>query len=236
MRHLYFTSLSIFILFLTSCASNKMTGLWVVENVTVGTQNLTPQARWVRFQKDHTQTSGNGWQQHSIGTWSVDQQTDKLSIVNSNGYKDDYGPFQVKLDKSNMYWQREEDGVQVEVHLKKTTELPQTPGDKLLGIWKLRKVTEAGQDKTAAYNPGGNRYLFIRWDKIFVIRNSPEGTIQGIYHTDGHHPEMEMLFTSPSRDDQKWAISVTTDELTLTSPEGSPEVKMEYQRIDYFPQ
>jgi hypothetical protein len=35
----------------------------------MGNNEMTPIARWMRFNKDSTQTSGNGWLQHSEGSW-----------------------------------------------------------------------------------------------------------------------------------------------------------------------
>ena len=60
---------------LTSCKNeqtqkeNAILGLWVVKKVKMGDQEMTPIARWMRFNKDSTQTSGNGWLQHSEGSW-----------------------------------------------------------------------------------------------------------------------------------------------------------------------
>ena len=46
---------------------NSIHGLWLVEKVEVGENSMTPVARWTKFNADRTQTSGNGWLQHSNG-------------------------------------------------------------------------------------------------------------------------------------------------------------------------
>ena len=45
---------------------------------------MTPNARWMRFNPDFTQESGNGWFQHSLGSWSLNSIKGELSIVNDN--------------------------------------------------------------------------------------------------------------------------------------------------------
>ena len=59
----------VFIMLFTSCTS-KIEGLWEIEKVKVGDKEMTPIARWVRLNPDKSQKSGNGWFQHSIGTWN----------------------------------------------------------------------------------------------------------------------------------------------------------------------
>lgn len=102
-------------LLMVSCEkSNRIEGLWVVEEVAVGEQEMTPNARWMRFNADSTQQSGNGWLQHSYGTWSMNEKTGELSVENVNGLDDPYGAFDVSVGKDTMFWSRQEEGQQVE--------------------------------------------------------------------------------------------------------------------------
>ena len=62
-----------FVFLFTSCNNKleekvKIDGLWLVTKVKVGIKERTPISRWMKFNKDSTQTSGNGWLQHSVGT------------------------------------------------------------------------------------------------------------------------------------------------------------------------
>ena len=47
---------------------SNIDGLWVVKKVKVGNQEITPISRWMKFNTDSTQSSGNGWVQYSVGT------------------------------------------------------------------------------------------------------------------------------------------------------------------------
>ena len=224
------------LILLSSCTSNIIEGLWVVEEVKVGEEKMTPVARWTRFNKDHSQFSGNGWTQHSIGTWEFDATTKQLRVINTNGYIDPAGPFTVRLEKDRMYWNRTEEGQQVEVTLQRSKEIPASPGDQLLGVWDLERVTESGKDISDIYDPENKRYLFLRWDKLFTIQHSPSGRLTGIYRVHAHRPEIEMIFYQQDKPVEKWKFQVGPDRLELISPDAKHDIKMEYRRINYFPQ
>ena len=70
---------------------NKTTieGLWIVKSVRVGEQEMTPNAKWARFNSDLAQESGNGWFQHSYGIWNLDPKTNELSFINFLIHKND---------------------------------------------------------------------------------------------------------------------------------------------------
>ena len=89
-------------------------GLWLIEKVKVGKDEMTPIARWVQFRKDSTQTSGNGWLKHSYGTWSLNK-TNHLKIINTNGLIDNADPFLVNIHENVMTWKRKEDNQNVQV-------------------------------------------------------------------------------------------------------------------------
>jgi hypothetical protein len=69
---------------------------------------MTSNARWMRFNADITQQSGNGWFQHSVGRWKLDPDNHDLTIVNTNGLDDLDDPFKVTLSNNEMMWERME--------------------------------------------------------------------------------------------------------------------------------
>ena len=79
---------------------NKSTieGLWIVKLVKVGEEEMTPNARWTRFNSDLTQESGNGRFQHSYGTWKLNTKSKELTIKNLNGLKDLNAPFKITVN------------------------------------------------------------------------------------------------------------------------------------------
>ena len=100
------------ILLFASCSkensTNTIEGLWIVKDVQISNNSSTPVARWIRFNNDGTQVSGNGWLQHSYGKWTVND--GKLSIVDENGIKDNASPFTYSIVKETMTWKRTEEG------------------------------------------------------------------------------------------------------------------------------
>jgi len=211
------------VILLFSC-SNKLEidGLWVVENVKVSDRNMTPNGRWMRFNSDSTQQSGNGWHQHSVGTWRFPPKTKELEVINTNGYEDTYEPFIVSFSNDTMIWKRTEDSHEVTVILSKTNEMPQTYADQLLGLWDLEKAMENGNDITTKYDSDQKRYLFFRWDKRFVIRHTPDGTVTGVYNVNGHQPEMTWIFDDRNKERLSWKFDVSDEKLSIVSitPDG----------------
>ena len=218
------------------CTSNKVTGLWIVDNVQVGDQKMTPNARWVRLNKDGTQQSGNGWYQHMQGTWSFDKASDAIAIANVNSPEDPFGPFTVEFAKEAMTWSRDEGGMEVLVTLSTIDEIPSSAGDILLGIWDLTSATEDGKTAMKDLDPLDNRYLFIRWDKIVEIRNTPDGTIRGIYRVDPHRPVIEIAYYGQDRTYEQWSFTIDGNTLNLSSTKDGVTRTREYKRIYTFPE
>ena len=84
------------LLLLISCNkedNNSIVGLWEVEKVSMGDHSMTPIARWMKFESDNTQVSGNGWLQHSYGNWSLTGKD--LSVEDFNGVSDNTNPFSI---------------------------------------------------------------------------------------------------------------------------------------------
>ena len=140
--------------------NKSIEGLWLVKSVKMGDKEMTPIARWMRFNSDSTQTSGNGWLQHSIGTWSLNSNND-LSVINTNGIIDEAEPFKVVMTQTNMTWKRKEDGMDVTVFLERTDRLPTSEANKLFGLWKFDTVIDNNIDVTYTLNPTNNAMLFL---------------------------------------------------------------------------
>lgn len=211
---------------------NTLEGLWVVKSVKVGEDEMTPNARWMRFNSDFTQQSGNGWFQHSIGTWDFKENTKELSVVNTNGLKDNNSPFKVSFDNDKMVWQRIEEGQNLKVTLEKTKELPKTYGDELLGLWKLEKSTGKGIFFDESVE--NNEYLFLRWDKRFVV-NSLQGRISGVYNVHGHKPEIELIPYNNKIKRSFWKAEINKNQVSLKLLNSDSLVVKTFKRIHEFP-
>lgn len=225
----------IIILFFTSC-KNKPTieGLWIIKSVTVGEEEMTPNARWTRFNSDSTQESGNGKFQHSYGTWKLSPKTNELSIENSNGLKDLNPPFVVTINQDEMIWNRMEEGQNIKVSLVRSSHLPETYGDKIIGLWKLEETVGNGNYYNQTDITKTNDYLFFRWDKRFVIE-SEKGKVNGVYNVHGHKPEVELI---PYGDQVKrdfWKINFDENAITLKLLNTDSLIIRRFKRIHQFP-
>lgn len=205
-------------------------GLWKVEKVVVGEDSMTPVSRWTRFNSDGTQTSGNGWFQHSLGTWSIKK--NQLTIKNSNGILDEAEPFSFTFMNDKMIWKRNEEGQEVTVHLKRIEKIPTSEGNKLLGLWKLIKSTSDGNDITVMSNPDSKAMLHLRWDNMYVQHNLPKGKQYGIYRIHGHKSEIQLVNYGESSQFSFWNFAISEKKLTLTSTDG--QSVMEFERIHQF--
>ncbi len=224
------------LILLTACEQKSaISGLWIVKTVKVGGQELTPNARWTRFNPDSTQESGNGWVQHSTGTWSFNKKSNKLSITNANGLTDPYEAFKVRLNNDTMYWQRIEDGQNVLITLEKSDHLPETYGDQLLGLWKLQKAIGNGRYFHVSDSIKPEDYLFFRWDRRFVM-NCDLGRINGVYNVNGHRPELELIPYSDSLNRDFWAISFDKNTIELKLLNTDSPVTRKFIRIHQFPE
>ena len=58
----------------TTLYAQSITGFWEFKEVTVGSKNMTPVAKWTKIYKDGTYQSGNRWTQNPIGTYIYDKQ------------------------------------------------------------------------------------------------------------------------------------------------------------------
>lgn len=225
----------IIVLSFFSCKKTKtIEGLWVVKSVVVGDEEITPNSRWTRFNSDSTQESGNGRFQHSYGTWKLNQNSNELFIENTNGLDDLNEPFIITLNQSEMIWERTEEGQNIKVILERSFQLPETYGDKILGLWELEKAIGNGSYFKETDKKEINDYIFFRWDKRFVIE-SEIGRVNGVYNVHGHKPEVELI---PYGDEVKrdfWEIQFEENQITLRLLNSNTTVIRQFRRINQFP-
>ena len=224
------------ILILFGC-ENKPTieGLWVVNSVKVGDVEMTPNARWTRFNPDLTQESGNGRFQHSYGTWKLNPETNELSIENINGLDDINDPFKIMIEENEMVWERTEEGQNIKITLVRSSHLPETYGDKILGLWSLENATGTGSYFEQSSKAEANNFIFFRWDKRFVIE-SEKGRINGVYNVHGHKPEVELIPYGDQFQRNFWEIQIEDNEITLTLLNTDSIVTRKFRRIHKFPE
>ena len=187
-------------------------GLWEVKKVAMGQESMTPVAKWFRLEADGRQSSGNGWLQHIIGTWQYNSQDSTIQFVNTNGWKDENGPFRVQMKGEQMIWQRQEEGQLVTVTSERIKELPLTPGNQALGVWALDSLKLDGAPQEVA-SPS---YLHLRWDSNFRFRKGKEQQM-GIWKFHGHRPTMEWVIYDENNTRQEWEVKVESSTMTLTS-------------------
>lgn len=232
MKTLY---LLLFCCVFTSCkdavkSNNTITGLWKVSKVQVGTNEMTPIARWMQFNKDSTQISGNGWLKHSEGTWKL--QRNLLTVSNTNGLLDEAAPFSIDINDSEMTWFRTEEGQNVKVFLERAVKRPTSPGNQLMGLWKLLNISIANKDITLNENPKNNQTLYLSWDNVFREHNLPSGKRVGVYKIHAHKPELQMVNYGKEPQFSFWKFSITKNNLVLTSRDKN--IVKKYKRIYKF--
>lgn len=228
-----FTIIALFFLSIHCFSQDKesVVGLWLITEVKVGDDIMTPNARWARFNADLTQESGNGRFQHSYGSWAYSERLKELQIETINGLDDRFGAFSVELLGDRMKWKRKEEGMDVIVTLNRTAKLPETYRDRLLGLWKLKKAKNNGDFFEESVNESD--YLFIRWDGKFVVGND-SGKTYGVYNVHGHKPQIELIpYTEGER--SFWSIEFLVEGFQMTLVDSDPEVIRRFERIRNFP-
>lgn len=217
----------------TNAEQSEFEGLWIVKSVKVGDTEMTPHARWTRFNSDATYESGNGKFQHTYGTWKVDEQTNKLSFDSSNGVKDVFEAFELSIQPNKMTWKRTEEGRKITVELERSDKLPESYGDRLVGLWSL-KTNDETIPKDSIQDQSGD-YLFFRWDKRFVM-NTGKGVETGTYRVDGHNPEVSLIPDDPRKVRTRWKIIFNGSNTTLKDMTALSRRTKELTRIHEFPE
>jgi hypothetical protein len=213
----------------------QVDGLWAVKSVMVGAENKTPVARWFRLEHG-THVSGNGWQQHSTGSYIWNKKTSELSFETVNEPRDEFGAFKVERKGNAMTWTRKEEGILVKVELEVTNALPQSTADQIKGLWDLVAATRSGTDVLKQTDPDGNHFIFIRWDRMYVKQLKSDEQIRGYWFVNAHQPELKFFSLDNEQDSETWMVSFDTEKLVLTgTSESVKDLVLMYSRMTDFP-
>jgi hypothetical protein len=224
------------LLVLSISASAQIDGLWVVKSVMVGAEDKTPIARWFRLEHGK-QVSGNGWQQHSAGSYNWNKKTSEVSFETTNEPADEFGPFKIVRKGNAMTWTRKEEGLTVTVELEMATELPQSTADQVKGLWDLVSASKLGTDVLKQTDPDGNQFVFIRWDRMYVKQLNAAEQVRGYWFMNAHRPEMKFFSQGNEQDSETWTVSFDNDKLVLTGvSESVKDLVLTYARLKDFPQ
>ncbi|MBU3012010.1 hypothetical protein KO506_11400 [Polaribacter vadi] len=232
----YFLTLTLTIFFFSCNEKNtqeddNIEGLWLVKKVNVDNKDLTPIAKWVRFNADGSQASGNGWLQHSVGIYNLNIEN-QLTVTNTFGIKDDAESFKVNIDKNNMTWQRKENDLDIIISLEKTDKLPTSEANKLFGLWKFDSIIKDGKEVSESLNPSKKAMLFLRWDNTYELRNYPLGEKYGMFKTHSHKAQIDMVSYAKESIFQFYTFSLVNDKLLLKATNNDTEIKL--TRIHQF--
>jgi len=200
-----------------SLIGQNVAGLWQVQEVKVGDETMTPVARWMRFNEDNTQESGNGWLKHSEGNYEYNSTDSTLKMVDINGTADNNPPFQIDVQEDQMTWTRMEDGQKVHVRLKPIDQLPASPANKLLGLWEINQ----SEGNTTDQEQGT---FFIRWDNIFVYTHPSGEKKYGVYKCHGHKNEIELIYYGDECRREWWAFKYQDDQLEFINTSNNKQL------------
>jgi hypothetical protein len=210
-------------------------GFWLVTKVTVGAREVTPIAKWIKL-NEGKQLTGNGWLQHSFGTYKYDKEKAELTLITNNEPQDEFGAFKVTRTGPLMTWIRKEEGDLVTVELKPITDLPIAPSDEAKGLWVLDTATERDNDITKKYDPDHKHFLFIRWDHQFVRQINAHERVSGYWFIDAHEPQMTLVNENRELPDEQWTITVDGQKLVLKgNSQVVRDLVLTYRRATEFP-
>jgi len=239
MNTIFSFRLTIALLFIlsTSLCAQPVVGFWEIKEVKVGTEVMTPVAKWTRIEAGGTYQSGNGWLQNSEGTWTYNEKQKAFLPKETNGLSDPFGAFQVSTNDGEMVWEREEEGMTVSIVFQSIEELPKAPADWLSGLWQLHEVTRNQEVVTAAFDPDNRHYIFFQWDRIYVAQTPAGERATGYWHINSHRPEITLLPHREGAAPESWKIAAADTELRMTgisdTNKGTGRV---YRRIHQFPE
>lgn len=206
-------------------------GLWKVNKVQVGTEEMTPTAKWFSFKPTDEYESGNGWMQNALGTFNYD--SDKKELWQAiGGEADPMGAFTVQIEGDLMTWKRLEEGMNVMVSLSKTKAKPLAPWDIITGNWIIQKAE--GYDKESSelkneYMLDPDRYYF-GWDRRYRKYNKDGKRIEtGIWHIEAHS---NWLWTISDADNAKtgYALKLNGDEMYWSRDGDHEKLKIIFER------
>ena len=221
---------------ITNSIAQDIIGFWEIKKVEVGGKTMTPVAKWTKINKDGSYQSGNGWLQNSEGTWTYDKKSNLYSPVETNGLKDEFGPFTVEFKDNTMTWLRDEEGRIVTVSLEKIDKMPKSTADDLIGLWDLSDIIKNETSILDTYDPENKHYIYIGWDRIYRERTPQGKRSKGYWHINGHRPELTLLSHDKSKPAEIWKVEIITTELKMIGISDSNKgTKIKYQRIFEFP-
>ena len=192
-------------------------------------------AKWFRINPDGTYEAGNGWLQNGKGTWSFNAETNIYTPVVALDIQDEYGGFNVSFDGQKMYWEREEEGISVQVTLVPIETLPMSPADYLEGVWQLVSIDKNGQSVLDDFDKGSAHKFFFRWDRIYIELNPESNRKTGYWHINGHRPEITLLPHQEGGQPESWRIEVNEEDLTMTGiSDTNRDIQKRYERRRNF--
>jgi hypothetical protein len=180
----------------TFLMAQSLQGLWLVQEVSIGDQIVTPQERWFRYDGNGKFTSGNGWLQHSSGTYTYEESDSSFLPVEDYGTEDPYGAFKLWFEGETMIWKRYEDDMLVMVKLNRTDALPRSLQDELKGRWQLDSVIFAERDLPDQKSGEPSEQLFLRWDREYRVFVQNQSTKRGYWHLHSRRPELTLISRS----------------------------------------
>lgn len=206
-------------------------GLWAVERVQVGTEEMTPTAKWFEFIENGKLTGGNGGITNIRGSWRYDTNNKQLEQLNG-GQADPYGPFNVEFSQGQMFWERFEDGQKVKVSLFRVVEKPLAPWDLIIGEWFNDKAE--GFDKEtnqirSVYAMTPNSFYF-GWDGRYRKYDQEGNRIEtGIWHIEAHSPWLWLINDEGSKK-VGWSIDIRENQMTWTNSGETETLKVYFER------
>ncbi len=209
----------------------QIEGLWLVTDVSMGDQSMTPVAKWTRINADGTYTSGNGWLQNAVGAWTFEDEV--FTPVQTDGIEDPFGGFTTQVEQDKMTWKREEEGATVTVQWKRIKELPQAPADQVIGLWELTrsegKLEESGPLQDL-------KTLFVRWDHIYIMQVG-ESRETGYWFMNAHRPDLSLIAHNEQEGTTYWRVAFQNGQMVCTAiGEGQEQGKLFFRRLDAFPE
>ena len=169
---------------------------------------MTPVAKWYDFKSSGELLSGNGGIINLRASYKYDENKQAFLPIRANGQPDPAGAFTLEQEGEEMRWSREEEGMQVTVHLKKIEEIPMASWDHIQGAWQIEQVFENEQDVTAEKAPGKVYNLYVRWDHLFTAKNDLEGNAEqwGVWQIHGHKAEWRLIHFDENKTERIWQI------------------------------
>ncbi len=210
----------------------QISGLWEATNVKVGTEELTPVAKWSLFNGDGSFTTGNGWLQNGDGTWSFNKEKSEISLTTITGFEDEFGAFSVNfISDGVMHWKRMENGEEVIVTYQRIEEIPKDLRTNVVGLWQIDVVWEGEKDITGTYAEGEYQFFHIRWDNLINMMGS-EGRTSGMWRVDAHRPTLDILYYDEKKSLDYWALSFENENQMVWKRD---ELTIQLKRLTSFP-